>query len=225
MKIVVILVMFSLLSAVFVNMVNAYFTSVLEHKENFKLYRDTLLQPVGLNGSDIGYVLYAGETLFVSWKITEIFVPDPIVWLLSEQQRDHFSFIAGGPSIFYGYLLKTIGFQGNFTFAVQQNGTYYVVLHNIAWGALDLTGPILNVQVYEADLTVPTQITPTPRPTPQSQTVGGTSFRVYALRISNAETLTPWISLTSLIVVLALLVMHTRKRKRFSQSMRSQEKP
>jgi hypothetical protein len=136
------------------SIVNADFTLVLEHKENFKLYRNTLDSPVGLNGSDIGYSLHSEETLFVSWKVAEnpLILP-PIVWLLTEQQRNHFSHIIGGPSLLYGYILKKIGWIGNFTFTVQQNGTYFVVLHNGAWGALDLSGPILDVETYDATMT------------------------------------------------------------------------
>ena len=159
MRVVITIIIASLLSmVVLIPKVTADFRLVLEHKENFKIYRNTLDSPIGLNGSEVGYILHAGEALFVSWKVTEnpLILP-PIVWLLTEQQRNHFSHIIGGPSLLYGHILKTIEWEGNFSFSVQQNGTYYVVLHNIAWGALDLSGPILDVESYEAVLTIPSQ--------------------------------------------------------------------
>jgi hypothetical protein len=167
MKSFVMLVMTSLLAMIVLcTPTNADFTLVLERKQNFQVYWDTLedglvgpLQSglpganVGLVGSRVGHSLIAGETLFVSWKITEQSVVPPVTFLLTKEQSLHF----GHMNPFNNYLLKTIGWEGNLTYTMAQNGTYCVILDNPAWGALDLTGPILSVEFYEADLTVSSQ--------------------------------------------------------------------
>jgi len=203
MKIVamVIIISLSILMVFHIPTINADFTLTLEHKEHFQIRWNTLESLVGLVGSEVGYNLIAGETLFVSWKITEqpLILP-PRVWLLTKEQSYHFSHIIGGPVPFYNYILRTITWEGNFTYTVPQNGTYCVVLDNPAWGALDLTGPILDVQVYEADLTVPTQ-----EEAPISS-VGGTWTP-----ISDSRFLSSWISLFSLLTAFTLLLTRYRK--------------
>lgn len=155
-RVTVVTIIVSLLSVIILVPVGKCdLTVVLEHKENFTIYTNTWEHPVGLVGSEVGYNLSSG-VLFVSWKVTEnpLLLP-PIVWLLTRTQRNHFSQIIGGPSPFYGYILKTIAWEGNFSYIVPHNGTYCVVLHNGNWGALDLLGPTLNVETYDAILTVP----------------------------------------------------------------------
>jgi len=227
MKIVVILVVFSLLFAVFVPIINVDSTSVLEIKENFTLYTNTSDHPVGLIGSDVGYTLYAGETLFVTWKTTEpsnsyLYFPEPMVYLLTPKQRASYSQILLGPSPVYGYLLKVVPdeWQGNFSYTVPQNGTYYVVLQNLNWGALDLDGPTFNIQFYEATITSPSP-TPNPNPTPptpQNQTVGGISFRVYALAENKFVISIPWVSLVLLVMIMALALLVVRARRKLHKS-------
>ncbi len=109
--------------------------------------------------------------------------------------------MVGGPVPFYNYLMKTIGWEGSFTYVVPNNGTYCVILLNAAWGALDLTGPILNVEVYDAVLTVPTQEPPTPTPS-----VGGTWNP-----ISDYRFLSSWTSLFLLVTAFTLLLARYRK--------------
>lgn len=156
MRIIVVAIIVVLLSIIILVPVGKCdFTVVLEHKANFTIYTNTWDHPVGLVGTEVGYNLSSG-VLFVSWKVTEnpLYLP-PIVWLLNETQRNHFSHIIGGPSPFYGYILKTIAWEGNFSYMIPRNDTYCVILHNINWGALDLVGPTFNVETYDALLTVP----------------------------------------------------------------------
>jgi hypothetical protein len=224
MKIVAILVVFSLLFAVFVPTIHADTTSVLETKENFTLYTNTSDHPVGLIGSDVGYVLYANETLFVSWITTEpnnsfLYFPEPMVYLLTPKQRASYSQLLLGPPFLDGYLLKVVPdeWQGNFSYTVPQNGTYYVVLQNLNWGALDLEGPTFNIQFYEATVTSPSP-TPNPNPTPQTQTVGGTSFRVNALPTSKFARSILWASIASLMMIIALTLLVVCARRKLHRT-------
>ncbi|MGA3191513.1 MAG: hypothetical protein ABSD73_03250 [Candidatus Bathyarchaeia archaeon] len=188
---------------------NADSTTILERKQNFIVYRDTLTDGTGLIGSDFGYVMHSGETLFVSWKTTETIFPDPIVWLLTQQQKDHWNFAAGGAILSpYGYLLKKSGHQASFTFTAQQDATYYVVIHNIAWGALDISGPTLNVEAYEADLTIPSA--PSNPTQPTNPSVGGTWSP-----ITNLDLFNHWESLVFLMIALITLVVCVQKSHNF----------
>jgi len=132
-KIVVMTIIVSLLILMVFHIpaINADFTLVLEHKEHFQIHWDTLENPVGLVGSEVGYNLIAGETLFVSWIITEqpLILP-PLVWLLTKEQSNHFSHIIGGPVPFWNFIKKTFAWEGNFTYIVPKNGTYCVILDN-----------------------------------------------------------------------------------------------
>lgn len=191
-------------------------TLILEHKENFTIYTNTYEHSVGLVGSDSGYNISNGDQLFVSWNITKnSLLSPPIVWLLTEEQRNHFSQSIGGPSPIYGYILKTTTWEGNFSYMIPQNGTYCVVLYNPNWGPLDLNGPTLNVEVYNAILTIPSAPppsppppppTPTPTPSPTPTSVGGYS-------ISDRSYDAPFLFLYLTILIMFSSIFITTKHK------------
>jgi hypothetical protein len=210
MRVATIIVTVSLLILVLIPMSKGDTTLTLEHKESFTIYTNTLEHPVGLAGSDSGYNITNGDKLFVSWKVTEnsLLLP-PIVWLLTKVQRNHFSQTIGGPSLAYGYILKTTAWEGNFLYAITQNGTYYVIFHNLNWGALDINGPTLNAEVYNAVLTIPALPPPTPPPTPPSAPVGG-----YSVSIEGHSTPSLSLYLIALIMLSSTFISTKRKMRK-----------
>jgi hypothetical protein len=209
MKVATIVVTVSLLSLLLIPMGEGDTTLTLEHKENFTIYTNTWEHPIGLVGSDSGYNITNGDKLFVSWNVTKnsLLLP-PIVWLLTVEQRNHFSQIIGGPSLAYGYILKSTAWEGNFSFSITQNGTYCVIIHNPNWGALDISGPTLNAEVYNAILTIPALPPPTPPPTP----VGGYSVSVEG----HGTPLLLSVYLITLIMLSSIFISTKRKmRKHF----------
>ena len=122
----------------------------LERKEDFLVYTSTIDHTIGLNGSEIGYELVAGDKIGVAWWATETptLLP-PIVYLLNQDQYDHWNRFLFGPT--HGYLFKKVDWgETSFTYDITSSGKYYVVIDNPNWAPLQIIGPTIHFIYYEA---------------------------------------------------------------------------